>query len=95
DSVAQRFKDKGLRIISGSEAIPGLPIVVRSDVSPGLVDAIKKALLSLDYNNPEHRKMMEQWDEEFRYGFVEAKDSDYDSIRKMISYLSGKGIQIP
>lgn len=95
DSVAQRFKDKGLRVISGSEEVPGLPIVVRSDVSPGLVDAIKKALLSLDYKNPEHRKMMEQWDEEFRYGFVEAKDSDYDSIRKMISYLSGKGIQIP
>jgi phosphonate transport system substrate-binding protein len=95
DSVAHRFKDKGLRVISGSEEIPGLPIVVRSDVSPKLVDAIKKALLSLDYNNPEHRRMMEQWDEEFRYGFVEARDSDYDSIRRMISYLSGKGIQIP
>lgn len=95
DSVAHRFKDKGLRVISGSEEIPGLPIVVRSDVSPKLVDAIKKALLSLDYNNPAHRRMMEQWDEEFRYGFVEARDSDYDSIRKMISYLSGKGIQIP
>jgi len=95
DSVAERFKDKGLKIISGSEAIPGLPIVVKSDVSPILVDAIKKALLSLDYNNPEHRKMMEQWDEEFKYGFVEARDSDYNSIRKMISYLSAKGIQIP
>jgi phosphonate transport system substrate-binding protein len=95
DSVAERFKDRGLKVISISEPIPGLPIVVRSDVSPTLINAIKKALLSLDYNNPQHREMMEQWDEEFRYGFAEAKDSDYDSIRKMISYLNGKGVKIP
>ena len=68
---------------------------MRADVSPELVKAIKKALLSLNYKNSEHRKMMEQWDEEFRYGFVEATDSDYDSIRMMIKYLSGKGVKIP
>ncbi|MBI5049414.1 MAG: phosphate/phosphite/phosphonate ABC transporter substrate-binding protein [Nitrospirae bacterium] len=95
DSVANRFKNRGLKMIDISEPIPGLPIVVRADVSPKLIDSIKKALLSLNYNNPEHRKMMEQWDEEFKYGFVEAKDSDYDSIRDMIKYLSKKGIKIP
>ncbi|MBI3592735.1 MAG: phosphate/phosphite/phosphonate ABC transporter substrate-binding protein [Nitrospirae bacterium] len=95
DSVANRFKNRGLKIIDVSEPIPGLPIVVRADAPHRLVDAIKKALLSLDYNNPEHRKMMEQWDEEFRYGFAEARDSDYDSIHKMINYLSKKGIKIP
>lgn len=98
DSVAERFKDKGIRIVGVSEPtpeIPGLPIVVRADASPELVKAIKKALLSLNYKNSKHRKMMEQWDEEFRYGFVEATDSDYDSIRMMIKYLSGKGVKIP
>lgn len=95
DSVANRFKNRGLRIIDVSSPIPGLPIVVRADASPKLIEAIKKAVLSLDYNNPEHRKMMEQWDEEFRYGFVEATDSDYDIIREMIGYLSKKGIKIP
>lgn len=95
DSVANRFKNRGLKIIDVSEPIPGLPIVVRADASPKLVEAIKKALLSLDYNNPEHRKMMEQWDEEFRYGFTEANDADYDPIRKMINYLGGKGVKIP
>ena len=95
DSVANRFKNRGLKIIDVSEPIPGLPIVVRADVSPKLIEAIKRALLSLDYNNPEHRKIMEQWDEEFRYGFAEAKDSDYDSIRKMIDYLGKKGVKIP
>jgi phosphonate transport system substrate-binding protein len=95
DSVAERFKSRGLKIIAISDPIPGLPIVVRADVSPELVRAIKNALLSLNYNNPEHRKMMEQWDEEFRYGFTEAKDSDYDQIRKMINYLDKRGVKIP
>jgi phosphonate transport system substrate-binding protein len=94
DSVANKFKNRGLKVISVTDPIPGLPIVVRADVPDEVVNAIKKALLALDYNNPEHRKIMEQWDEEFRYGFAEAKDSDYDSIRRMIDYLGKKGVKI-
>ena len=95
DAVAHRFEKRGLKEIAVSDPIPGLPIVVRADAPPKLIEAIKHALLSLDYENPEHRKMMEQWDEEFRYGFAEAADSDYDSIRKMILYLNGKGVKLP
>jgi phosphonate transport system substrate-binding protein len=95
DSVAYRFKDRGLKIIAISDPIPGLPIVVRADTSPGLIDAIKKAMLSLDYNNPEDRRLMEQWDEKLRYGFVEAKDEDYDSVQKIKSYLNKRGLKIP
>ncbi|OGU48518.1 MAG: hypothetical protein A2080_07855, partial [Ignavibacteria bacterium GWC2_36_12] len=69
DSVADRFKSRGLRVIAVTDPIPGLPIVVRADTPSSLITAIKKALLSLDYRNPEHRRIMEQWDEEFRYGF--------------------------
>jgi len=95
DSVAERFKERGVKVIDVSEPIPGLPIVVRADASEKLVYSIKKALLSLDYNNPEHNRIMEQWDEEFKYGFTEASDSDYDSIRKMIDYLMKMGVKIP
>ncbi|MDI6744129.1 MAG: phosphate/phosphite/phosphonate ABC transporter substrate-binding protein [Thermodesulfovibrionales bacterium] len=95
DSVANGFENRGLKIIAFSDPIPGLPIVVRADLSPEIVAAIKKALLSLDYNNPEHRKVMRQWDEEFRYGFVEAEDSDYNSIRAIVAYLIKKGVKIP
>ncbi|RJQ52154.1 MAG: phosphate/phosphite/phosphonate ABC transporter substrate-binding protein [Nitrospiraceae bacterium] len=95
DSVAERFNDRGLKVIDVSEPIPGLPIVVRADASRKLIYSIEKALLSLDYNNPEHYRIMEQWDEEFKYGFTEASDSDYDSIRKMIDYLRKKGVLIP
>ena len=95
DSVANMFKERGLKIIALSDPIPGLPIVVRADLPPEIVNAIKKALLSLDYNNPEHRKIMAQWDEEFRYGFAEAEDSDYNSIRAIVDYLVKKGVKIP
>ena len=30
---------------------------------------------------------MVQWDEEFKYGFIEAKDSDYDAIRKILQSI--------
>jgi len=95
DSVANRFKNRGLKFIDVSDPIPGLPIAMRADASPRLIEAVKKALLFLDYNNPEHRRIMEKWDEEFRYGFAEATDSDYDIIREMIHYLSKKGVKIP
>jgi len=95
DSVAHRFKEGGLKIIDMSEPIPGLPIVTRADAPPELVKAIKKALLSLHYDNPEDRKIMDQWDEEFRYGFVEAKEADYEPIQTMMEYLREKGVKIP
>ena len=95
DSVANRFKNRGLKIIDVSKPIPGLPIVVRADLSPKIINAIKSALLSLDYNNQEHRKMMALWDEEFRYGFAEAVDEDYESVREMIHFLAAHGVKIP
>ncbi|HCZ12756.1 MAG TPA: phosphonate ABC transporter substrate-binding protein, partial [Nitrospiraceae bacterium] len=95
DSVADNFKDRGLKVIAVSDPIPGLPIVVRGDAPAELISAIKKTLLSLDYNNPEHRRIMEQWDEEFKYGFAEATDSDYRQIKKMMEYLNKNGVKIP
>jgi len=95
DAVANRFMDRGLKVIASSDPIPGLPIVVRGDAPPDLVKAIKKALLSLDYSDLAARQMMEKWDEEFKYGFVEADDSDYDAIRQMINFLRQKGVKIP
>jgi phosphonate transport system substrate-binding protein len=95
DSVANRFKVRGIKVIAVSGPIPGLPIAVRADTPAQLVAAIKRALLSLKYNDPADRKLMENWDEEFKYGFTTAKDADYDTIRTMIDFLSQKGIKVP
>lgn len=95
DSVASRFQDKGLKVIHISAPIPGLPIVARADASPVMIAAVKKALLVLKYDNPEHRRIMDQWDEEFKYGFAEASVSDYESIGKMIQHLVQLGVRMP
>ncbi len=95
DSVAHRFHDKGLKVVHVSDPIPGLPIVARADADPAMIDAVKKALLALDYQKLEDRRIMDQWDEEFKYGFAEASVSDYEIIGKMIHQLVKLGVKTP
>ncbi|OGT99664.1 MAG: hypothetical protein A2X80_11685 [Geobacteraceae bacterium GWB2_52_12] len=95
DVVAKQFENRGLKKIWTSPPIPGLPIVVRADEDPELVAAVKKALLALDYSNPDHRVIMSEWDAELRYGFSVARDKDYDTQRKMVIFLKKRGVSIP
>lgn len=92
ETVIYNYKDKGLKFVFVSEPIPALPVVTRKDAPKELIDAVKRALLSLDPDDPDHREMLKEWGEEIKYGFVEAKDSDYDRIGRMIEYLKRKGI---
>jgi len=87
DVVAERYKSQGMKTIWLSEPIPSLPLVARADEDPALIKAVKKALLALDYRNPEHRAIMSRWDEELHYGFTVASDKDYDGIRKAMKFL--------
>lgn len=84
DIIAQKYQGKGLRLIYITEPIPTVPIFVRADVSKGMVQSVKGALLKLNPKTLEHQKIMAQWDDEFKYGFIEAADSDYDPIRKIL-----------
>jgi phosphonate transport system substrate-binding protein len=67
-----------------TDPIPTVPIVVRVNAPQEIVTSVKTALLNLNPKDPNHQKKMAQWDEEFKYGFTEASDSDYDSIRKIL-----------
>ena len=81
DIIAYRYLDKGLRIIHISQPIPSVPLVVRPDCDPQLVEAVKQALLKIDPRKPGQSAQLALWNEEFRYGFTEASDSDYDVLR--------------
>jgi len=87
DVVAYQYQSKGLRFIHISDPIPTVPIVVRTDAPKAMVESVKTALLQLNPKNLTHQKKMAQWDEEFKYGFTEASDSDYDSIRKILKVV--------
>lgn len=84
DVVAEKYQSHGLRILAWSAPIPAVPLVVRADAHPDVVTALSAALLKLDRNNPEHRKMMQTWDDEFRHGFAPATKDDYQDIFRMI-----------
>lgn len=84
DIVAYKYQKEGLRFIFSTDPIPTVPIIIRKDAPAELVRSVKTALLNLNSRDPVHQKKMDQWDEEFKYGFTETSDSDYDSIRKIL-----------
>jgi len=84
DIIAYKYQHQGLRSIFLTEPIPTVPIIVRQDAPKEMVQSVKTSLLNLNPENPVHRTKMAQWDEEFKYGFTEVSDSDYDSIRHIL-----------
>ncbi len=84
DVVAHRYQQEGLRFVHVTDPIPTVPIVVRTDAPFGMIESVKTALRKLNPENPTDHRKMAQWDEEFKYGFTGATDSDYDPIRKIL-----------
>lgn len=70
-----------LRVIGQTEEVPTWIFAARKEVDPDLVARINKALIVLSPNNKEHEEVLES--AEIR-GFVKAKDSDYDEVRKIV-----------
>ncbi|HBG08356.1 MAG: phosphonate ABC transporter substrate-binding protein [Geobacteraceae bacterium GWC2_58_44] len=83
ESTAIRFSKKGLRVILCSEELPSIPLIARRDAPKELVAAIAAALVKLDSRNPEHRKIMDNWDIEYKNGFVPATTADYRALSGM------------
>jgi phosphonate transport system substrate-binding protein len=84
ESVAEKYLPLGLEIISRSGPIPTGPVVVGPKTPYSVVEIIKKALLDLN-KTEEGKNILEKVDPELRGGFINAADSDYEHIRKMIN----------
>lgn len=88
DVVAEKNKDKGIKILAISDPIPAIPIVVRKDADSELIKRVKSALASLKpLTSKEDKEITKDWDKEIMNGFSEAKDSDYNIIRELIKKL--------
>jgi len=87
--VAHWYEEKGLRALHVSAPVPSAPFVVRADLPPRVSQAVRDALLLLDFDGAKDR---EHWDEDLRYGFAPASAADYEPIRKIIE-TSGKGCE--
>ena len=92
DIIAHQYRSKGLRFIHITDPIPTVPIVVHADAPWEVVRSVKAALLKINPQDPLYQQKMTSWDEEFKYGFIEAADGDYDAIRKVLHDIPlGKG----
>ena len=89
DLVARRYQGKGLRVLHVSSPIPSAPFVVRTDLPQRVSQAVRDALLLLDFEGAKDR---EDWDEDLRYGFAPASDADYQPVRRIME-ASGEGCQ--
>jgi phosphonate transport system substrate-binding protein len=87
DVVAYKYQKKGLRFIYLTDLVPTVPIFVGANAPVDMVRSVKAALLKLNPKDPKHQKIMAKWDDEFKYGFIETTDSDYDPIRKILDLL--------
>jgi len=87
DMFAEKYQQYGLRVLAYSPPIASVPLVVRWDASGHLRNAVTSALLKLDYRNPVHRKIMSEWDAEFRYGFAKASVKDYQRMMEMFQSI--------
>lgn len=79
--LIKKITNGSIRVILYSEPFPTSPIVAASDYPQPIINSIKKVLLQINHGNPDREKITQGWDTEFIYGFVEAKDEDYDFIR--------------
>jgi len=84
--VAKEFLNRGLKIIAFSDEIPGSPIVAPVNYNPEVIRRIKKAFLNIDADDKKTKERLKSWDKEFVNGFVEAKDEDYNQMRKLSKY---------
>ncbi len=82
DVVAYKYEHQGLRILHVSGPVPSAPLAIRNDMPEAVSQAIAKAFLTLGFGGAEDRH---GWNEEIRYGFVRATDTDYNPIRQLLS----------
>ena len=74
ERVAREFTNRDIRIVLSSSPIPGSPLVVRKDCDTAIVQAIRTALLDIDVRRSYDKELVQQWDQEFRYGFATATE---------------------
>lgn len=86
ETVADKYKDQGLRFVKFSDAIPELNICSNVSLPENDLSIIRTSLVSLNDSTPEGAQVLKSIDEHYT-GFAEADDSDYKGIRLKMSNL--------
>jgi phosphonate transport system substrate-binding protein len=88
DILAGKIDLRQIRILAHSHWYPGWVYAARRGLDPAIVDKIKKALLALNRENPEHAAILEK----ARFiAVIPAKDEDFDSVRRLAQIVESGG----
>lgn len=86
ESVAHKFKDKGIKVIKFSEDLPGFCICVNKTMSERDRASLRNALAVLTNATPEGSLILSSIYERYT-AFEEASDAEYDNVREMMLKL--------
>ena len=85
EGALELLKDKidlsQIRILAATPRYPGWNYAARAGLAEEVVEKIKQALLSLDYNKPDHRLILEK---AAMKGIIPASPEDFDAVRDLI-----------
>lgn len=77
ESVADDYRQEGLREVARSTTIPGPPLVGHGSVPPDVIDELRDLLLALDPGDPRDWPVLGSWTPEFSHGFATVERSRY------------------
>lgn len=88
DIMADKIDLKLIRILAYSHWYPGWVYAARRGLDPAIVDKIKKALLALDTDTPEHLAILKK----ARFiAVIPARDEDFNSVRRLGQIVESGG----
>ena len=86
--LANKIDLNQIRVLAYSRWYPGWVYAARRGLDPDILAKIKKALLALNWNDPEQRKILEK----ARFtGIRSATDADYEAVRRLAESVEKQG----
>lgn len=82
DTMAHKWRNKGIRTIYSSGELPPFNITASPKIDNPLYQQIRSAFLRLDIDNPEHTEVIRGLDPIYT-GFDKTDDSEYDIVRTL------------
>jgi phosphonate transport system substrate-binding protein len=83
DSVADRFRSRGITVIASTAPLPSYLFAVHPGMSGAVRNALRDAFLALKRDTPVQAATLEAFDSAYD-GFVVVEDEAYDPVRKLI-----------
>ena len=80
--VADKIDINEIKVIANSRWYPGWVYSARAGLQPGIVEKIKNAFMKLDYNQSEHKRILDAAD---IVGIIPSEDRDFEPVRELVA----------